>query len=303
MIMRKFLLICLCFGCLTCDDGDIITIQLDFDDTFQQCGDLVFFKTKNDPSESLSIVFSNVNSTNDFLNVDADGIFMSGDLPVVFNYRTFNINLPNNYFCNDVPPGSVSILTDEQSDDSIAQITTTLIEDDNDGIPAELEDINGDGNLDNDDTDGDGIPNYLDFDDDGDNVPTASENPDPNNDGVLDDAQNTDAESLTGDTIPDYLDNDDDGDGILTRDEESDSQDQNPTNDIDNASIGADYLNDMFSMSVPATAYRVHTIQQSYEIRCVVGNIQISNLTQQSFDFGSLSSNITDSRSETPPFN
>ena len=89
----------------------------------------------------------------------------------------------------------------------------------------------------------------------------------------------------------------------MTRDEEFDSQDQNPTNDIDNASIGPDYLNDMFSMSVPATAFRIHTIQQTYEISCTVNDIQITNLTQQSLDFGFLSPNVTDSRSLTPPFN
>lgn len=296
--MRKFFLICLCFGFLTCNDGDIITFQLDFNDTFQQCGELVFYKTKSDPSESLSIDFSSVTSIDTFLNVDADGIYMSGNLACIFNYRTYNANLPTNYFCTNIPPSSVTILTDDQSDGSTAQVTTVLTEDDDDGIPAALEDINGDGNLDNDDTDGDGIPNYLDFDDDGDNVPTTTENPDPNNDGVLDDAQDTDM-----DGIPDYLDTDDDGDGALTRDEENDSQDQNPTNDIDNASIGANYLNALFSVSVPATAYRLHAIQQTYEISCIVNDIQISNLTQQSLDFGKLSSNITSSRSLTPNFN
>ena len=113
-------------------------------------------------------------------------------------------------------------------------INTVLTEDDNDGIPAALEDINGNGNLDDDDTDGDGIPNYIDVDDDGDNILTKDENPDPNGDGILDDAQDTD-----GDGIPDYLDNDDDGDGVLTRDEENQSQDQNPANDITNSDVGA----------------------------------------------------------------
>ncbi|NNK27797.1 MAG: hypothetical protein HKP06_06100 [Flavobacteriaceae bacterium] len=295
--MRKIFTVVFCIALLGCSDGDIITVELDFDDTFDQCGELVFYKTKQDPSESLSIElnFSNINS---FLNVDDDGIYMSGELPVTFNYRTYDATLPNNYFCSDVPSSAVTILSDEESSDSTAIVSTLLIEDDNDGISASNEDIDGDGNLDNDDTDGDGLPNYLDFDDDGDNVPTVSENPDPNNDGVLSDAQDTD-----NDGIPDYLDSDDDGDGVLTRDEEFSSADQNPTNDIDNASIGPDYLNDMFSESVPATAYRQHTIQQTYIISCVVSNIQLSNLTQQTLDFGQLSPNQTDSRTVTPDFN
>ena len=78
-----------------------------------------------------------------------------------------------------------------------------------------MEDLNNNGDLEDDDTDGDGIPNYKDNDDDGDNVRTILENPDDNGDGLIDDAQDTD-----GDTIPDYLDTDDDGDGILTRHED-----------------------------------------------------------------------------------
>lgn len=46
---------------------------------------------------------------------------------------------------------------------------------DRDAVLSKYEDLNGDGNFDNDDTDGDGIPNYLDFDDDGDGAFTRNE--------------------------------------------------------------------------------------------------------------------------------
>jgi FKBP-type peptidyl-prolyl cis-trans isomerase FkpA len=53
---------------------------------------------------------------------------------------------------------------------------------DNDGIPSYLEDVDGDGRLNNDNTDSEDeegsflfIPNYLDADDDGDNTPTIEE--------------------------------------------------------------------------------------------------------------------------------
>ncbi|MEM1118813.1 MAG: gliding motility-associated C-terminal domain-containing protein [Bacteroidota bacterium] len=51
---------------------------------------------------------------------------------------------------------------------------------DMDGTPDLAEDLNGDGNLENDDTDGDSIPNYLDDDDDGDGILTALEEGGPN---------------------------------------------------------------------------------------------------------------------------
>ncbi len=71
---------------------------------------------------------------------------------------------------------------------------------DNDGILSILEDIDHDGNVKNDDTDEDGIPNYLDTDDDNDGVLTRDE--DANNDG---DPTNDDSDN---DGIPDYLDRD-----------------------------------------------------------------------------------------------
>ena len=46
---------------------------------------------------------------------------------------------------------------------------------DNDGIPSYLEDLDGDGDVFNDDTDNDGIPNSSDPDDDGDGTPTRDE--------------------------------------------------------------------------------------------------------------------------------
>ena len=68
---------------------------------------------------------------------------------------------------------------------------------DRDGILSINEDINGDGNPQNDDTDGDGLPNMNDFDDDGDGTPTFIEL-DKDKDGILDDTDNN--------GTPDYLD-------------------------------------------------------------------------------------------------
>jgi len=287
--MRQFLFICL-LGLLafSCDDGDVFEITLDFEDEFETCGSLVFFKTKEIPAESLSIQITNRTIEN-ILEVDEDNMYQEtfefSAATNSFNYRTYTTE-PINVFCNDIPPADLDILTDAESTTGSATVTTILVEDDNDGIPAELEDINGNGDLEDDDTDMDGIPNYLDVDDDGDNVLTSAENPNYTEEDGLSNAQNTDADS--GDTIPDYLDNDDDGDGILTRDEESINQDNNPLNDVTDPNVGADFLNPMVVEMVPAVGYRDHEIQQVYTITISVINIQIPNLTQDELDFGFL---------------
>ncbi len=99
-------------------------------------------------------------------------------------------------------------------------------DEDGDGVTNLFEDVNQDGDCSNDDTDGDGMPNWRDPDDDGDGVLTA-------------------VELLYGDTdsdgIPNYLDADDDGDGVLTRDEDY-NHDGDPTNDDRNGDGKPDYL-------------------------------------------------------------
>jgi hypothetical protein len=74
---------------------------------------------------------------------------------------------------------------------------------DEDTILSMFESVDGDDDFQNDDTDDDGFPNFLDTDDDGDGTLTKDENPDPNGDGNPSDALDTD-----GDNIPDYLDPD-----------------------------------------------------------------------------------------------
>lgn len=289
--MRKLLyILSLSFLCFTCDDGDIIVFELDFDDTFKTCGEIVFYKTKTDPAESLSIQISGL-TIDEVLAVGSNNTLtlnrtINGSTNRL-TYRTYN-TLPSSLFCNDVPPSDLDILTSDESTSGNVIITTVLTEDDNDGVPAELEDINGNGNLDDDDTDLDGVPNYLDQDDDGDNVFTTSENPNYTIADGLANAQDSD-----GDGTPDYLDMDDDGDGVKTRDEENVSQDQNPLNDILDPNVGPDYLNPDINSTVVATTYRAHTIKQSFEVSILVENISFPTLSQTMFDFGTLDSSLT----------
>ena len=298
--MRKlfFVISCIFLSLIfSCDDGDVLTVEFDFADTFQTCGDLVFYKTKNDPSESLSLVVNDLDFE-DLLNVEAGETKEIISTSNTFNYRTYNNTaLPSNLFCQAIPPSEIQIREDYESLNNEAIFTTSLVEDDNDGIPAELEDINGNGNLEDDDTDGDDIPNYLDQDDDGDNVLTTTEKPNYTEADGLVNAQDTD-----GDGIPDYLDTDDDEDGVPTRNEESVDPDQDPTNDIRDPNVGPDYLNPGVALDVPATAYREHTITQKYDITLYIENVDL-DIINTDFDFGTLqNSNLSTSRKETPSF-
>jgi len=298
----------------SCDDGDVILVQLDFDDSFEACGELVFYNVRENPAESLSLQINAPTLTlddvleTDFIDSDSFIVVLvnpeiTGTIDGetnIFNYRSYN-SFSNNLFCNDVPPSNLQISDDQSSSSGDFTITTTFVEDDEDGIPAEMEDLNGNGNLYDDDTDGDGLPNFIDEDDDGDNVLTVTElidyDEDDDDDNPLTDPQDTDE-----DGIPNYLDIDDDGDLVNTIDEENQTPDENPSNDYTNPDL-ADYLNNQVATIVPATAYRVHNINQTFEVSLVVENISFPTLTQDEFNFGYLeSSRTSDTRTVSPEF-
>ena len=127
-----------------------------------------------------------------------------------------------------------------------------------DGVPTNTEDINANGNYGDDDTDNDGIPDFVDDDDDGDMVLTQFElvntRPSPR---TLNSYSDTD-----GDGTPNYLDDDDDGDGTLTINEDYNG-DANPTNDDINNNGIPDYLDDQVTANIiylPDSAIHIYPI-------------------------------------------
>ncbi len=116
-------------------------------------------------------------------------------------------------------------------------------DDDGDGVVNGNEDINDNGILTDDDTDMDGIPNYLDNDDDGDSVATNIEI-NISTGRFLHPFVDTDM-----DLIENYLDNDDDGDGVLTINEDYNNNDDPTDDDTNNNSI-PDYLDASVTLSV-----------------------------------------------------
>lgn len=115
---------------------------------------------------------------------------------------------------------------------------------DADGVATMDEDVNMDGNLGNDDTDGDGIPDFIDEDDDGDYVLTNLE--------LINTATGLPENSFLdtdNDMIPNHRDNDDDGDGTLTIDEDYNGN-NNPEDDDTNNNNIPDYLDNMVFLNV-----------------------------------------------------
>ena len=283
--MRNYFLVLIfsCFVFVSCNDGDVISVELDFDKTLTLCGDTttsnyILYDTKNDPFESLTLLLPN--------NAQADSIFgpgISGKIETLlingnsvrFNYRTYTAD-SNNYICQDIPDASVSVTNNYEASSGNAIFTTTFEDDDNDGVPNALE-FDGD-------SDGDTIPDYKDYDDDGDNVPTKDENPDPNGYGDLSDMQDTD-----GDSIPDYLDMDDDNDGTLTKFEDENNN-GNLFDDLVLNTMTVEmvyrYLYDLVDDQYDSDTINANKFSRTFKINVTLENIDISILSTDSLFLG-----------------
>jgi len=136
-----------------------------------------------------------------------------------------------------------------------------LFDTDHDGIydiyeiPADATDLA------NNDTDGDGTPNYLDADDDGDGVLTMYEGVDADGDHTLATGTqlNTDADAL-----PDYLDPDDDNDGYMTFEEIVNDGDGNPNLPSAAPDTDGDAIPDYLDPSEQAVAQETEMILADY---------------------------------------
>ncbi|WP_299101655.1 hypothetical protein [uncultured Winogradskyella sp.] len=228
MIRRFYFLFCFAF-LVACDDGDILTIDLEFEGELERCDNAVnsylLYDTRESPSEALLLII-NKDEENELIFTTAT----SAEFTIVeggetrFILRSYNRSIEDDELCDDIPPGDLSVIDDYEADSGTVYATSTIIDDDGDGIPSE--DEYGPGGIDDpQDWDGDGLPDYKDDDDDNDNVRTSQEIDILNADG--DDDPLTNGLDTDGDGTLDYLDDDDDNDGVPTRLEDF-SVNQNP---------------------------------------------------------------------------
>ncbi|WP_178984987.1 hypothetical protein [Winogradskyella helgolandensis] len=300
---RHLFIICSLLLLLTsCDDGDILTIDLEFDEELEYCDNFedyhLVYDTRDDPNEALILIFPK-STTNDALFTSATTVDVPLELTINagtirFIYRTYNRELSASDICAVVPPYNLTIREDYEAGSGDVYITSTIVDDDNDGVPSISE--YGPGGIDDpQDTDEDGIPDYLDIDDDGDNVKTINELDQDDEDG--DDDPLTNPLDTDGNGVPNYLDPDDDGDEIPTRLEDANGE-NGPGDDriAVNGVLVLLYLNP--AEDTPYDFDDYNAFENAYT-RTVTTNFTINNtdltiLRSTEIDLGTLTTIITD---------
>ena len=252
-----------------CNDGDFIVTNFDFEDAqLQQCGDatnVVFFKINPQVNESISLLIPT--SQELFIETGTQTFNLSSTGSIV-NYRGFDDSVTSSYFCNPVPATSPGVVLEYIGTSGIARLISETTLDDFDGIDfVDSDDLSQEGFG---DFDGDGIPNYHDFDDDGDNVLTSQE--------IGEDPLNPRDTDLDG--MPDYLDPDDDNDGVLTINEDID-QNLNPADDIATPGGLPNYLDPDITTSVVIEAYKEHLYNRTSDGTIIIDNLVLVSTQEQ----------------------
>ena len=130
----------------------------------------------------------------------ASNVISNPDGTLTFeNYGIGAVFIPSGLAYYQYPPPTGGLNAYDQLIFSFELFESEVADHDNDGIPSYMEDLNGDGFLLNDDTDGTGGANYLDDDDDGDGRLTKYEI-------EIDGNGNITFPDVDGDGTPDYLD-------------------------------------------------------------------------------------------------
>ncbi|WP_373056053.1 hypothetical protein [Zunongwangia sp. H14] len=259
---------------LSCDSGEIIVTSFDMEDSqLKLCGlatKVLYTTNSEDVYESMSLVLKNtaISTAESTLRTEIGDVALSLNTTNRLIYRIYNDAVPTSYFCSDIPPSNPEVLEEYISSsrgtiniNTYYRDLTNEADSDNDGLTNLEEgfDVDGEDHL---DSDGDGIPDYLDIDDDNDNVETSAELRNPDGDPTTGDSEYRDTDE---DGIPNYLDTDDDGDGAPTRNEvdpDSESDILEPASYLNGAEI-AYYLDRTAAISEENDTFLENEIKRS----------------------------------------
>jgi len=143
--MRRLLLVLfsLSFVLSSCSDGDIITVDLAFEEPLTLCGNItidnyaiiegnyVIYKTKSNPDESLTLLFDD-NSTTDLIFFPTETLYteeLNISTSTKFNYRTYNGD-PLLLICQEIPSSTVNITNDYAASSGTVNFISEFVDED-----------------------------------------------------------------------------------------------------------------------------------------------------------------------------
>ncbi len=123
--MKKIILLVFLILFFSCDDGNFEAPGFNFDQApIENCGNLLLFKIND--SEALILELNIDNTDNIFFQTEHTS--ESFELTDKVYYRTYNANIPTDYFCSNIPPAEPT-LTKEWKGSGTLIVNNTITED------------------------------------------------------------------------------------------------------------------------------------------------------------------------------
>ncbi|WP_378187463.1 hypothetical protein ACE939_03870 [Aquimarina sp. W85] len=124
-------LLCLLMGTISCSEGDIITVELEFDGVLDNCANtnantFVFYKLNSANTKTLLLNFTETNfdlipDSKKLANVETVLLNQTTNL---VTYREFSASInPSSYFCSDIPPKENTTTLEYTSTSGTAEIS------------------------------------------------------------------------------------------------------------------------------------------------------------------------------------
>lgn len=128
--MKYITIICILVTLFSCDDGNLQIETLDFDSVaIQDCGDIaisksnVLFKISDDEALILSLPSGLLK--NEVTTTPTSSAVPSGSQ---IKFRIFSDNVSQNYFCDEIPPTSPTVIDEISATGGEVLITSTTID-------------------------------------------------------------------------------------------------------------------------------------------------------------------------------
>src|SRR5690554_333262 len=117
---------------ISCDDGEIIVKDFDFDNVnLQTCGaegNYVFYKNNTVNYESLSL---NLKTNTPLYSEPHLTEYTFNGVDIYAKYRRFDSNLPSNYYCNNIPPSTPQLMDEYTASSGKVQVHVEFREEEN----------------------------------------------------------------------------------------------------------------------------------------------------------------------------
>ena len=114
--MRSLLILLFCCNfLLSCDDGDVLNVELDFDKNLTLCGDLhlliIFYTTLKTTRLNRSRFYFQTMHKRKHFNPEVSGNMetMTINKSVSASFTELTTGDPNDYICQDIPDANVSV--------------------------------------------------------------------------------------------------------------------------------------------------------------------------------------------------